>query len=96
MQFSVQNYFDILVDTLIGFRLPGWQPKLKVREKLTPKFYLFDPGVSRALTGRIGVATVRSAQRSAEVIHAGIQRVAPSCLTSTPSGSALTTTTVFP
>jgi len=50
---TVERYFDILVDTLIGFRLPGWQPRLKVRERSAPKFYLFDTGVARALTGRI-------------------------------------------
>lgn len=50
---TAQRYFDVLVDTLIGVRLPGWQSRLKVRERTTPKFYLFDPGVARALTGRI-------------------------------------------
>ncbi len=50
---TVERYFEVLVDTLVGFRLPGWQPRLKVRERTTPKFYLFDTGVARALTGRI-------------------------------------------
>jgi uncharacterized protein len=50
---TVERYFEILEDTLIGFRLPGWQPHLKVRERATPKFYLFDTGVARTLTGRI-------------------------------------------
>ena len=50
---SVARYFDVLVDTLIGFWLPGWQPKLKVREQLTPKFYFFDPGVVRAIRGEL-------------------------------------------
>jgi len=49
---TAERYFDILVDTLIGYRLPGWQPKLKVRERAAPKFYLFDCGVVRALTDR--------------------------------------------
>lgn len=50
---TAERYFDILVDTLIAFRLPAWQPRLKVRERSAPKFYLFDPGVARALAGRI-------------------------------------------
>ena len=50
---TVERYFEILVDTLIGFRLPGWQPRMKVREKVTPKFYFFDPGVVRAISGTI-------------------------------------------
>ena len=52
---TVERYFDILVDTLIGYFLPAWQPRLKVRETSHPKFYLFDCGVCRALTNRLGV-----------------------------------------
>jgi predicted AAA+ superfamily ATPase len=33
---SVERYFSILTDTLIGSWVPGWQPRLKVREKLNP------------------------------------------------------------
>ena len=50
---TVERYFQILIDSLIGFWLPGWQPKLKVREQLTPKFYFFDPGVVRAIRGEL-------------------------------------------
>jgi predicted AAA+ superfamily ATPase len=50
---TAERYFDILVDTLIGFRLPGWQPKLKSKERSTPKFYFFDTGVVRTCTDRI-------------------------------------------
>jgi uncharacterized protein len=50
---TVQGYFDVLVDTLIGFWLPAWQRKAKVKEVASPKFYLFDPGVARSLAGRV-------------------------------------------
>jgi predicted AAA+ superfamily ATPase len=30
---TVQRYFDVLADTLIGFWLPAWQPRLKVRAR---------------------------------------------------------------
>lgn len=50
---TAERYFDILVDTLIGFRLPGWHPQLKSKERVTPKFYLFDAGVVRVCTDRI-------------------------------------------
>jgi len=50
---TVQRYFDVLVDTLIGTWLPAWQPRLKVRERAHPKFYLFDCGVVRAAAGRL-------------------------------------------
>ena len=50
---TVQGYFDILVDTLIGTWLPAWRPRAKVKEVARPKFYFFDPGVVRALAGRL-------------------------------------------
>jgi uncharacterized protein len=50
---TVQGYFQTLVDTLVGIWLPAWQPRAKVKEVANPKFYLFDPGVARALAGRL-------------------------------------------
>lgn len=50
---TVQRYFQILVDTLVGVMVPAWQPRLKVREVAHPRFYFFDPGVARAVAGRI-------------------------------------------
>jgi predicted AAA+ superfamily ATPase len=50
---TVQGYFEILIDTLIGFWLPAWRPRAKVKEVGHPKFYLFDPGVVRAITGQL-------------------------------------------
>jgi predicted AAA+ superfamily ATPase len=49
---TVQGYFDVLVDTLIGFWLPAWIPRAKVKESRHPKFYFFDPGVVRTISGR--------------------------------------------
>jgi predicted AAA+ superfamily ATPase len=49
---TVQGYFDVLTDTLIGTWLPAWQRRAKVKEAANPKFYLFDCGVARALAGR--------------------------------------------
>ena len=50
---TVQGYFETLVDTLIGVWLPAWQRRAKVKEVASPKFYLFDCGVARALAGRL-------------------------------------------
>jgi len=50
---TVQGYFDVLTDTLIGFWLPAWQRRARVKEVVRPKFYLFDPGVVRVLSGRL-------------------------------------------
>ena len=50
---TVQGYFSALVDTLIGMWLPAWRQRAKVKEVASPKFYLFDSGVVRALAGRL-------------------------------------------
>ncbi len=49
---TVQNHFEILVDTLIGFWLPAWKLKSATKQVQQAKFFFFDPGVARALTGR--------------------------------------------
>lgn len=48
---TVDTYFNILTDTLVGHFLPAWRPGLKVREIAQPKFYWIDPGVARAAAG---------------------------------------------
>lgn len=48
---SVDVYFSILEDTLLGYFLPAYRPNLKVRETAHPKFYWFDPGIARAASG---------------------------------------------
>ncbi len=48
---TVDTYFSILMDTLLGHFLPAWRPGLKVREAAHPKFYWFDQGVARAAAG---------------------------------------------
>jgi predicted AAA+ superfamily ATPase len=50
---TVQGYFEILIDTLVGTWLPAWRPRAKVKELGHPKFYFFDAGAVRALGGRL-------------------------------------------
>jgi predicted AAA+ superfamily ATPase len=48
----VRNYFQILEDTLLGFRITPWR-KVKNRRLIeTEKFYLFDVGVTNYLARR--------------------------------------------
>jgi uncharacterized protein len=46
---TVSAYFEILVDTLLGFWLPAWTPRAKIKEISHPKFYFFDTGVLRGI-----------------------------------------------
>ena len=53
----VRNYFQILEDTLLGFRIQPWRKVRNRRLIETEKFYLFDVGVTNYLarrTPRIG------------------------------------------
>ena len=50
---TTQGYFDILIDTLVGFWLYPWKLKKSTKQVSHPKFYFFDPGVVRALSGRL-------------------------------------------
>ncbi len=46
---TVKNYLQILEDTLIGFRLPGFTATRKRKALMRSKHYLFDLGVTRHL-----------------------------------------------
>jgi len=46
---TVISYFDILEDTLLGFRLDAFHESIRKRQAQKPKFYFFDLGVKRAL-----------------------------------------------
>ena len=51
---TVQGYLDILEDTLLAFRLPAFEAKVRVRERKLPKLYWVDPGVVRAVKRQFG------------------------------------------
>jgi predicted AAA+ superfamily ATPase len=48
-QKNVSNYFDILDDLLIGYRLPIFTKKAKRKTIQHPKFYFFDAGVYQSI-----------------------------------------------
>ncbi len=48
---TIQTYFEILQDTLVGFELQPFDESVRKRTRKNPKFYLFDTGVTRALAG---------------------------------------------
>ena len=49
---TVGNYFDILEDTLLGFRVPAYTKTMKRRLVQAPRFYYFDIGVANHLLHR--------------------------------------------
>ena len=46
---TIAGYLDILEQTLLCFRLPAYEAKLRVRERKLPKWYWCDPGIVRAM-----------------------------------------------
>lgn len=51
---TVNGYLDILEDTLLTFRLPPFEAKLRVRERKHAKLYWIDPGIVRAVKRQLG------------------------------------------
>ncbi|MBI2602438.1 MAG: ATP-binding protein [Deltaproteobacteria bacterium] len=49
---TIKEYYEILVDTLIGSFLPSYQRKKKRRVRGAPKFYFFDVGIVNYLSNR--------------------------------------------
>ena len=54
---TVQGYLDILEDTLLAWRLPAHEGRLRVRERKQPKLYWVDCGVVRAVKRQLGPLT---------------------------------------
>ena len=51
---TVQGYLDILVDTLLAYRLRAYEARLRVRERKLPKLYWVDPGIVRGVKRQLG------------------------------------------
>lgn len=47
---TVKDYYEVLADTLIAYRIPAWIQSIRGQMTKAPKFYLFDNGVINALT----------------------------------------------
>lgn len=57
---TIQTYFDILEETYLGIRLSAYHQSIRKSQLLTPKFYWFDLGVKRFLTGEIYSKIIRN------------------------------------
>lgn len=52
---TVQSYFQILEDTLVGYLLPPYHRSIRKRQRANPKFYFFDLGVKRSLENTLSM-----------------------------------------
>jgi predicted AAA+ superfamily ATPase len=55
---TVQLYYLVLEETYLGFRLPSFHKSIRKSQLVSPKFYLFDIGVKRALETSLHSAPV--------------------------------------
>lgn len=55
---TVEGYLDILEDTLLTFRLPAYESKLRVKQRKHPKLFWNDPGLARAAKKQLGNVTI--------------------------------------
>ncbi len=52
---TVQTYFQILEETLLGIQLQPFHESVRKRQRGNPKFYFFDTGILRSLQNRLTV-----------------------------------------
>jgi predicted AAA+ superfamily ATPase len=50
---TVQSYYQILEETLVGIHLQPWRKSLRKRLNAHPKFFLFDLGVTNSINRRL-------------------------------------------
>lgn len=50
---TVASYLQIIEDTLLGFYLPAFHLSIRKSQRLSPKFYLIDTGIKKALEGSL-------------------------------------------
>src|SRR5262245_23458623 len=58
---TVAGYLEILEDTLLAFRLPAYEGRLRVRERRHPKLYWIDAGLVRAIRRQRGIPSPEEA-----------------------------------
>lgn len=52
---TAKKFFEILADTFLGFYLESYHRSVRKQQLQSPKFYIFDPGVCRAMAGLLTV-----------------------------------------
>jgi predicted AAA+ superfamily ATPase len=66
---TIKSYYEVLVDTLIGFYIEAYHTSRRKRLVQAPKFYFFDPGIARALARYLEVAPVPSTSYYGELFE---------------------------
>jgi predicted AAA+ superfamily ATPase len=67
---SVKEYYQILEDTLMGFKLQPIRQSIRQRIVKSPKFYFFDTGVVRALSEKLSSPLVKGTKEYGDFFEA--------------------------
>lgn len=55
---TIESYYEILEDTLLGFRLPGYATSVRKQVRLADKFYFIDIGIIRAIEKTLSIPMI--------------------------------------
>lgn len=66
---TAAEYVQILEDTLIAVKIPGWNASAKKQLRTTPKLYFFDNGVVNAIRGELNVPVRESTARYGDLFE---------------------------
>ncbi len=55
---TIEDYYEILEDTLLGFRIPGFETSIRRQVRLADKFYFIDTGIARAIEKMLSVPMI--------------------------------------
>lgn len=69
---TVQEYYQILEDTLMVYRLPGWSASVSKQLRSAPKYFLFDNGVANALKGELRVHSSPRTSRFGKLLESRV------------------------
>lgn len=66
---TVKEYFQILEDTLIAYRIPAFTYSTKKQLQTSPKYYFFDNGILNTLRGEIKTELLESSFRYGQLFE---------------------------
>lgn len=73
---TVLAYLQILEDTLVAFRVPGWSASVRKQLRTSPKLYLFDNGVASALRGELRLEITERTSRYGKLFEGFVMQEA--------------------
>ena len=71
---TISEYLQILEDTLVAIKLPGWSASVKKQLRTAPKLYFFDNGVVNALRGELNSPVREATSRYGDLFEGTVMQ----------------------